>query len=195
MSRIFFIASFTILFAYNVFAQSGATFYSGVFYSTSPDKIMTPSGTSQSGYNFGVNIRLNNDPMYFLFTGEYGSFNLIADSNINFTSGKNITYTKGKAGLGFDLAKLGKRTTLRTKFQGNILVLDKIPERRSPSDAPLDNKYEVLNEAIGGLSTGLGLTYGMIDIDIEYEHGLYNIYYGKHKSTMNTVTFTAGFRI
>jgi hypothetical protein len=177
-----------------VFSQSGITIYSGLTYATSPDKIMTPEGTAHLGYTVGITARLNEDPMYFMFTGEYGAFNLAADQRISFVKNKDLSYTKGKFGLGFDLAKLGKKTTLRSKLQGNILMIYKVDQEIVPNDAPPTNKYIQLNEAIGGISTGIGLTYGMLDLDIEYEHGIYNIYYQKQKSTVNFFNFTAGIR-
>jgi hypothetical protein len=175
-------------------AQSGITIYTGLSYAVSPDKIMTPSGTSHSGYLAGLTARLNDDPMYFLFTGEYGVFNLTASEKVGFINGKDLSYTKGKFGLGFDLAKLGKNITLRSKFQGNILVIYKVSQDIVPIDSPVNNRYVKLNEAIAGLSSGVGITYKHLDIDFEYEHGLYNIYYSKKQTTMNFFNLTVGVR-
>jgi hypothetical protein len=177
------------------YAQSGLTFYTGYSYAISPDKVMTPSGNSHTGYTVGLTARLNEDPMYFMFTGEYGVFNLTASDKIASVKNKNLAYTKGKFGLGFDVAKLGTNTTLRSKFQGNILVIYKVSQNIVPIDSPPDNKYILLNEAIAGLSSGIGLTYKHLDFDFEYEHGLYNIYYGKKNTTMNFFNFTVGIRI
>jgi hypothetical protein len=174
--------------------QTGITIYTGLSYAVSPDKIMTPSGTSHTGYVAGISARLNDDPMYFLFTGEYGAFNLTASEKIGFISDKDLTYTKGKFGLGFDLTKLGKNTTLRSKFQGNILVIYKVTQDEVPIDSPSNNKYVKLNEAIAGLSSGIGITYKHLDFDFEYEHGFYNIYYTKKQTTMNFFNFTVGVR-
>ncbi len=178
----------------HIFAQAGLTLYTGFSYALSPDKIMTPSGNSHTGYIVGLTARLNDDPMYFMFAGEYGVFNLTASDKIGLIKNKDLAYTKGKFGLGFDLAKLGVNTTLRSKFQGNILVIYKVSRDIVPIDSPPDNKYIVLNEAIGGLSTGIGLTYKHLDFDFEYEYGLYNIYYTKKNTTMNFFNFTSGIR-
>lgn len=186
---LFFLAGSSI-----VHAQSGITIYTGLSYAVSPDKIMTPSGTAHTGYVAGINARLNDDPMYFLFTGEYGAFNLTASEKIGFVNNKDLTYTKGKFGLGFDLAKLGTNTILRSKFQGNILVIYKVSQDIVPIDSPVNNRYVKLNEAIGGLSSGVGITYKHLDFDFEYEHGLYNIYYTKKQTTMNFFNLTVGVR-
>ncbi len=193
MRSAFFI--FIICSSINAIAQSGVTLYTGLSYAISRDQIMTPSGTAHTGYTAGLTARLNDDPMYFMFTGEYGVFNLTASEKLSFIDNKDLTYTKGKAGLGFDVVKLGKKTTLRSKFQGNILVIYKVNREIEPIDTPTDNRYVKLNEAIAGLSTGIGLTYKHLDIDFEYEHGLYNIYYTKKQTTMNFFNFTVGVRI
>lgn len=177
-------------------AASGQfTVYGGISTAVSKDKLVTPESASHTGYVTGLNLRMLDDGLCFLFTGEYGAFNLLASDQKNYFKGTKLTYLKGKVGLGFDLFHLSKNIKLRSKFQGNLLYIQKYDDSQvGASQALKESGYKELNEAIGGLSTGLGLTIGIVDIDFEYEYGFYNIYYARHHSTLNFYNLTGGIR-
>lgn len=188
-----YIFLFTWMLAGNAFGQF--TIYGGISQIRSQDKLVTPQGQSHSGYVTGLNIRMLDDGLCFLFTGEYGTFNLLAADKKDYFQNPQLTYLKGKVGLGLDLIKLSKRMKIRTKFQGNLLYINTYDEKYVGATLPLrESGYSELNEAIGGLSTGLGLTYGILDLDFEYEYGFYNIYYARHHSTLNFYNWVLGVR-
>ena len=181
----------------SVAMYSQVTFYAGSSFAKSADLNMTPSGTSHTGYVTGVNLRMLDDGMCFLFTAEYGAFNLLARDKVDFTTkNKDLTYYKGKFGIGLDLFQISKNAKIRTKLQGNILYINSFnPENLTATPAMRETGYHTLNEAIGGLSTGIGFTYRFIDLDFEYEHGFYNIYNKMPNTKMNFMNVTAGIRI
>ncbi|MBK8699126.1 MAG: hypothetical protein IPN29_06135 [Saprospiraceae bacterium] len=176
-------------------AQSGVTLFGGVTYARSPDLAVTPTGTGHYGYVTGMNIRLFDDGMHFLFSGEFGKFNLAASEKQSFFADHSLTFIKGKFGLGFDVIKLSKKSKLRTKIQGNIMYINDFKTQAVGASTVLrEGGYNSLNEAIGGISTGAGFTYGILDIDFEYEYGIYNIYYARHLSRLNFMSLTTGIR-
>lgn len=181
---------------FSVSGQSGISIYAGSSYAVSTDKTMTPNGTSHTGFVVGSNLRMLDDGMCFLFTGEYGRFNLMARDKVDFTSvNKDLHYFKGKFGIGKDVKKFSSKIKLRTKLQGNILYILKFdPNLTTLTPAMKETGYYKLNEAIGGLSSGLGLTIKFIDIDFEYEHGFFNIYNNMKKTNMHFLNLTAGIR-
>jgi hypothetical protein len=192
-SALYCIIFFTWLLAGNAFGQF--TIYGGISHIRSGDQLVTPKGQSHSGYVTGLNIRMLDDGLCFLFTGEYGTFNLLAAGKKDYFQTPQLTYLKGKVGLGLDLIKISKRMKIRTKFQGNLLYINTYDEKYVGATLPLrESGYSELNEAIGGLSTGLGLTYGILDLDFEYEYGFYNIYYARHNSKLNFCNLVLGVR-
>lgn len=171
------------------------TIFVGPSVAFSGDKVVTAGGEAHFGYVVGANARLNSDFMYFMLSGEYGTFDLIGNKKWNFIGGDDLVYFKGKIGLGFDIKKLSARTTLRTKLQGTLLFVNDYDQAWINNDARLAaNGYNSLNEGIAGLSTCLGLTIGSLDIDLDYDHGLYNLYNGHKKSKISTLSLTTGFR-
>jgi hypothetical protein len=53
--------------------------------------------------------------------------------------------------------------------------------------------YEVINDAWGGIVTGVGLDFGPLTADFEFHIGLVNSYKGQPDSKINTYAFTVGF--
>lgn len=183
------------LLLFSNWANAQFSVYGGISTVISRDLLVTPKSTSHSGYVTGLNLRMLDDGLCFLFTGEYGTFNLLASEEKSYFKGEKLTYLKGKVGLGFDLFHLTKNIKLRSKFQGNLLYVQKYKDSQvGATQALKESGYSELNEAIGGLSTGLGLTLGIFDIDFEYEYGFYNIYYARHHSTLNFYNLTGGIR-
>jgi hypothetical protein len=183
----------TILVFNTILGSAQFTIYGGISNIYSRDALVTPKGQSHTGYVTGLNIRMLDDGLCFLFTGEYGTMNLLASEKKDYFNKPELTYLKGK--VGFDLFKISKRLKVRTKFQGNLLYINSYDEKKVGAGPALkESGYSELNEAIGGLSTGLGLTFGILDFDFEYEYGFYNIYYARHRSALNFYNFTAGLR-
>ncbi|HMS98261.1 MAG TPA: hypothetical protein PLQ57_09245 [Saprospiraceae bacterium] len=178
-----------------LWGQAGMTIYVGPSVAFSGDNVVTAGGEAHFGYVIGANARLNSDFMYFMLTGEYGTFDLVANKKWNFIGGDDLVYFRGKIGLGFDLKKLSSRTTLRTKFQGTLLFVNDYDQNWINNDARLAaNGYTKINEGIAGLSTCLGLTIGSFDLDLDYDHGLYNLYTGHKSSKISTISLCGGFR-
>jgi hypothetical protein len=179
-----------------VYAQeAGLNIYAGPSAMFSRDKIVTKKGEGHYGYVIGANARLNSDFMYFLFSGEYGTFDFLSSKSLKIVGGNDLTYMKGKIGLGFDVVKLGRRTHLRTKFQGNIMFVNNFDQSLLEKTASLKNNgYTNVNDGIGGLSTGIGISKGAMTLDLEYEYGLFNFFYEKEESKLDFLNLVMGVR-
>ncbi|MFM2395274.1 MAG: hypothetical protein RLZZ546_3257 [Bacteroidota bacterium] len=179
----------------NAKSQSTISIYTGLTYGKSPDKTVTPTGTGHYGYLVGSNLILFDDGLHFLFTGEYGKMNLLPEKEMIFFKRKHLSFVRAKGGIGFDLYKFNAKARLRSKLQGNVFYVYRFDGTlKDATPAQIETGYTTLNEAVGGLSTGLGFTYGKLDIDIEYEKGYFNIYYEKLNSKFDFITLTTGVR-
>jgi hypothetical protein len=183
-------------FAMNMSAQINMTLHAGLSHGYSRDQVLAPKGNGHNGYLIGADIRLLDDGICFLFSGDYGKFNLSPDNKFNFFSNHSLAYYKMKGGFGFDLARLSKNVKLRSKIQGNLTYLNKYdPIDVGPSPLLREYGYTQLNEAIAGLSSCIGVTVGNIDFELEYEYGFYNIYYTKKDSKINFINLYTGYRL
>jgi hypothetical protein len=161
----------------------------------SPDEIVSPSGKAHYGYVIGAHARLNSDYMYFLLSGEYGTFDLIANSKATFIGGDDLKYAKGKIGLGFDVARLTRNIVLRSKLQGTVMFVNDFDQKLIDNDPLLSpNGYTKINDGIGGLATCVGIRIGSFFTDLEYEKGFFNLYNKKKDSKINFISLTAGFQ-
>ncbi len=188
------------------FSQINITIHSGLSYAYTPDYVLSPKGSAHTGYLIGGDLRLLDDGLCFMFTGDYGRFNLQANKKLQFFTNHSLSYYKAKAGVGFDIydftpevhprKKTKPRTVkIRSKLQANLTYINKFDPQEVGGNINLKEiGYTTLNESIAGLSTGLGFTYGVLDFDLEYEHGFYNIYFRQKNSKLNFINFYTGFR-
>ncbi len=186
MKNILILSIFMFCFA-SVFAQAGAKIYGGLTTGFNQDKNVTPSGTTHSGWVAGIDARLNDDRMYFLFGVLYGVADLNAQSSPTFFTGDKMSFIKGRVGLGFDMVRISPKFFITSKFAGSIKYLSKYDKTLLTNEG-----YEVLNDGTAGVVGGLGVRMGIINIDLEYEHGLFNLYNKKTNSNMHYITLTTG---
>lgn len=178
-----------------VYSQAGMGIYLGPSVMKSTDKVVSPGGSMHYGYVIGANARLNSDNMYFLLSGEYGTFDLIANKSAKFIGGEDLSYAKGKIGLGFDIAKISRKIVLRSKLQGTVMFVNNFNQDVIDNDPLLSaNGYSLINDGIGGLATCIGIRFGSFFTDLEYEKGFFNLYHEKKDSKLNFISLTAGFQ-
>jgi hypothetical protein len=174
-------------------AQAGMNIYGGISTMKSADANFTPENQIHSGYVAGLHARLNSDDLHFLFSGEYGTFDLIAKDKVNFDFKDDLKYFKFKPGLGLDFLHFKNAVGLRTKVQGVLLVLSKYDEEALQS-SNLKSEYKKINDGSAGVATSLGVFIGPLTADIEYEHGLLNFVNGIKTSKLNFLSFTVGLK-
>ncbi len=192
--RITILSILTVLNTYAVFGQAGINLYAGPSMAFSKDNIVTGSGEAHYGYVIGANARLNSDDMYFLFTGEYGTMDFVSNKSFNFIGGDDLSYMKAKVGLGFDVIKISQNFLFRTKLQGSLMFVNNYNNDLLKLPKYINNGYVEVNDGIAGIATCAGVTLGILTIDLEYEHGLFNIFKTKKDSKLNFINLSAGVR-
>lgn len=169
-------------------AQSGIGFYAGYTTAFTTDKISTPSRTAHFGYLVGFDARLIDDELHFKGGLEYLSFDLISNSNPSPFKKGQIKMLKFRGGFGLHLAKLSENSILRTKILGSIQLI-----RDYDKDALVIPEYNRINENLAGVATGIGVDIGKLTLDLEFDYGLFNLYFRKPKSSLHFINFNVGF--
>jgi len=169
-------------------AQPGISIQVGPIAAFSPDKNITPSGQMHYGLAASADARLLGDDMYFVLGGQYQQMSLMATKTPQIFKNDWVVLG-GRFGLGFTLASLTHKSSLRTKVLASLNFIMDAP--RNALDIP---GYSKLNDSyLGGISC-IGLTCGIFDFDLEYQHGFINAYNKQPKSTFNSFALLAGIK-
>ncbi|MFZ1751467.1 MAG: hypothetical protein WAU01_14805 [Saprospiraceae bacterium] len=174
---------------FSIQSQSpGLVVQTGVTSSFSKDKNITLAGEGHYGWMVGADARLLEGDLYFIIGLQYHQTNLKSISKINFFSENDWKLIVGRAGLGFNILRINEKLSLRSKIIGSVNFVSDAPENAL-------NKvgYTFINDSFLGAATGLGLTIGSFDIDVEYQYGIINAYKEQPKSTFDIWTLMAGF--
>ncbi|MCB0647571.1 MAG: hypothetical protein KDC49_12970 [Saprospiraceae bacterium] len=167
--------------------EAGATFYSGVTVGKTHDPIVSKEGQYQSGYLVGLDARLNDGGLYFMLSGEYGKFDLMSQETISITKGEKFSFFKGRTGLGFKLFG-NEKVFVSSKLQASFdIVLNYNNDFLKPTE------YQI-NDGFLGAATGIGLNIYALFVELEYEHGILNLYYEKPETIINFYTLKVGVK-
>jgi hypothetical protein len=186
---VLFLCGFLWIVGSSAMAQSpGLVIQTGLSAGYSKDSKVTKGGEAHYGWMIGADARLLEGDIYFLVGGQYHSTSLQSTSNLKFFKDKDWTVIMGRLGLGFNLFHLSDRMSVRSKILGSINF-----SQESPRNGLNIDGYEVVNDSFMGTTTGLGLTFGSLDLDIEYQYGFINAFYQQPKSTFDFWTICFGF--
>lgn len=183
----FLFLALVMLLSTTFYAQAGAKAYVGLTSGFNQDSNVTPSGAMHSGWVAGVDARLNNDRMYFLFGLLYGTADLNAQTSPTFLTGDKMSFIKGRVGLGFDMIRISPKLFITSKIAGSIKYIQSYDRALLTQEG-----YEMLNDGTAGLVGGVGVRLGSVNIDLEYEHGLFNLYNKVTNSNMHYITLATG---
>ena len=168
--------------------QGGLSIYSGFVASFSQDLNVTPAGTGHYGHFIGADFRLNSGDMYFAGGGRYYRTSLLAEKKVSFFSNaETYSYFTARFGFGFNLKHFSYRTRLRSKLFGVFNFSGNTPQTMMEIPG-----YEKLNDASGGIATGLGMDIGPLTLDLEYQKGLINSYRKQQDSKFDVWSFAIG---
>ncbi len=150
--------------------QSGLNIYAGISNATSRDALITPEGTSLPGYVIGADARLNADDMYFMIGGQYHQIDFLAQEEKSFFSvDEKMVWLKLRVGLGYNLAHIGEKITIRAKTLGSLNLISSTPDLES---APYSGTP--YNSGTAGGVLGLGVDVYGLTFEVEYERGFFN---------------------
>lgn len=173
----------------NIQAQApGLVVQAGLTTAYAKTSVMTKANQAHYGWMIGADARLLDSDLYFIIGGQYHSTSFFSTSAPNFFGKNDLKVGMGRAGIGFNILRFTERISLRSKIVGSINYV---------LDAP-DNGYGVagftdINDAYAGGATGLGLTIGNLDVDLEFQYGFINAVYKQPNSTFDIWTLMAGF--
>lgn len=173
----------------DAFSQApGVVIQTGLSAAYSKDSKVTKGGEAHYGWMVGADARLLDGDIYFLVGGQYHSTNLRSTDKLNFFNDKDWTIIMGRLGLGFNLLHLSDRMSIRSKILGSINFSQESPKGGLEIDG-----YRTVNDSFMGATTGIGITLGAFDLDLEYQYGFINAYYQQSKSTFDFWTLCFGF--
>jgi hypothetical protein len=171
----------------NVSAQfQGVVVQGGLSSAFSRDPKVTPNGQGHYGWMLGADMRLLEGDLYFILGGQYHSTSLLASSTPNPFGKGDWAYTVGRFGVGFSLWRISEKIALRSKLLVCINFNSKIPDTGLP--------YEKVNDSFAGVGSGIGLTLGKLELDIDYQYGLLNAYFEQPNTKFDIISLGAGFR-
>lgn len=166
----------------------GLVVQGGLITMYSKDPVITKDGEAHFGWMVGADARILDGGMYFIVGAQYLNTSLRSSANPEFTRKRDWKMINGRCGLGFNILRLSEKSAIRSKILGSInFNLD------APSGALGIDGYKTLNDSFLSAVTGLGVTLGIFDIDLEYQYGILNAYNLQPKSKFDGLTLMAGF--
>ncbi len=168
-------------------AQAGMQIYVGASQAYNALEEFTPLNQSHPGYHVGVDGRLNEGNMYFLFGAQF--HNVSHESRTEFelmNHMHDLRWLKCRGGLGYHLFRLTKRFKVRGKTLASLDLI--YPELAIATFGP----YRYNDATFSGV-LGLGIELFGITADIEYHHGFINAIHEVEESTINFWAVNAGF--
>jgi hypothetical protein len=171
-----------------VYGQSpGLSVYTGLTAMRSGDRVVTAKGELHYGWLVGADGRLVEGDLYFLMGGQYIKTSLHSSKSMDFFKKRDFNIVSGRFGLGFNIARLSEKVVLRSKVIGSVNFIVKAPEDGLHIDG-----YRELNTSYMGIASGIGFTLGIMDIDLEYQYGIFNAFYQSPDTKFNGITLTGG---
>ncbi len=172
-----------------VIAQDGFNPYAGLVFSSNRDAAATTNGDAQMGFLIGIDARITKDQPQFIIGGQYIQMSLLGAGDSFFGHEQSLKILKGRIGAGMTIKEFSRDMRLRGRVLGSLdytylYQSDVISGRAS---------HRRINDAVIGVLGGLGLDYGKITFDLEYEAGLINYYYKEPNSKQDYFTFHVGY--
>lgn len=167
--------------------NAGLVVQTGLTMGYPKDGAILSNGAANYGLMVGADARILDGGMYFIIGGQYHALSLTPNKSPEFFNNNNWRVVMGRFGVGFSVAQLNSNTWLRSKILCSMnFNID------YPTGALNIPDYTTMNDTFLGLTTGIGLTKGIYDLDLEYQYGLVNAYYEKPKTKFDFWTLMIG---
>ncbi|MBK9255593.1 MAG: hypothetical protein IPM42_08920 [Saprospiraceae bacterium] len=179
----------TLMIGATVFAQNpGLVIQTGLSAAFNRDARVTEKGQGHYGWMVGADARLLDGDLYFLIGGQYHQTNLKSVSSGKFFKENDLDLLMLRLGLGFNLWHLSDHITFRSKLLGSINFV-----MSSPDGGLGIEGFKEINDSFLGATTGLGVTIGALDVDLEYQYGVINAFRRQSDSLFDFWTLSFGF--
>ena len=171
-------------------AQGGIQFMAGLVQLENQDANITPEGSSHNGYLLGADIALNDGKMFLIVGGQYQNISfMFQEESSYFGHDNSMTWFKLRAGLGFELFRIGDLVNIHSKLLGSINMLADYPEDL------LAVPYGKFNSGTAGLSASLGAEIFNFGVTLEYEKGFFNAVNQMPGTEFNALSLALSYRL
>ncbi len=168
-------------------AQAGMHVYLGASQAYNQLEEFTPVNQSHPGYHIGVDGRLNEGNMYFLFGAQFHSTSHEPSTEFKLMDHPHdVRWLKGRGGLGYHLFRITKKFKVRGKTLASLDLI--YPELAIATFGP----YRYNDATVSGV-LGLGIELFGLTADIEYHHSFVNAIHEIKESKVNFWAVNAGF--
>ncbi|MFZ1526251.1 MAG: hypothetical protein WAT22_15625 [Saprospiraceae bacterium] len=199
MKYILFICLSILLIETSYTQTQGLVIQTGLTSGFSKDNNVTKSGEAHYGWMVGADARILEGGMYFIIGGQYHQTSLISTKKADFFK-NDWKILMGRGGLGFNIINFSERIVLRSKILGSVnFIMDTtspgvpLPGYGLPDPIKPNKNDLIVNDSFLGVTSGIGLTLGSLDIDLEYQYGVINAIKAKPDSKYSYITLMAGF--
>jgi hypothetical protein len=183
------ISSLLVWFSLDNYAQSpGLVIQAGITAAYSKDKNVTKAKEGHYGWMFGADARILEGDLYFILGGQYHQTSVKSSASADFFKNNDWKILMGRFGFGFNVIKFTDNLAIRSKILGSLnYVMD------APAGGLNVDGYKEINDSYLGVVSGLGVTIGSLDIDLDFQYGAINAYKFKPETTFNSWTLMTGF--
>lgn len=181
-------AAFLLILGFTAGAQApGLAIQAGLTTAYAKDNNITTANQAHYGWMVGADARLLDNDLYFIIGGQFHNTSLKSTSGPQFFT-NDLKVFMGRAGIGFNVFRFSEKMSLRSKIVGSLNYVIDAPDKGLNIPGFME-----LNDAYAGGATGVGLTIGALDLDLEFQYGFINAFYKQPKSTFDIWTLMAGF--
>ncbi len=184
-----FMCLFLVLYSLDLSSQSpGLVIQAGLTEAYSKDKNVTKSKEGHYGWMFGADARILEGDLYFILGGQYHQTSVKSSGSADFFKSNDWKILMGRFGFGFNIIKFADNLAIRSKILGSLnYVMD------APTGGLNIDGYREINDSYLGIVSGLGVTIGSLDIDLDFQYGTINAFRFKPETKFNSWTLMTGF--
>lgn len=175
----------SLLFVSQLYSQGGAYINGGFVWGTNQYQGITPDGEVHLGVKVGLDAGLNSGNMFFLPGVHFMRLDFDTGGDSFFSPVEPLDIIKLRFGLGFIIMEKG-RFKLRARAQGAMHFVTNAHTIDFPNGVRL-------NEGYAGADLGLGISFGALTADIEYEKGFVNGVFMMPDTNYDFIYATVGF--
>ena len=190
MKPLLIVLFLSLIFSKASLTQAGLHFSTGMSKAYNQDLRITADGSHHPGYFIGADAILIEGKMYFVLVGQYQQLDLNTQSPESYLRhGQAMRWWKLRAGLGFELFRLGKSAHVDLNTLGSINILSNYNELE------LDSNWGRFNNGTAALAFKLSLSLQYFSVFTEYEQGLVNSINQVKKTQFRILSLGVGLAI
>lgn len=181
------ILTLSLIITFTLLANSQTHMHFGLLSGSNKLETLTPDDFSHSGWRIGIDQQILGKGVYLLGGLHYVRFNEEARSGTNFfETDPAIQILKPRAGIGITPLALTDLLKLRLKGMASYNYFLAFEGERASFDS------DKIKSGYLNLDIGIGVTVGILTVDLEYELGLNDVIEDLSDSQFRFLTVSAG---